>query len=207
MQKSIKQFAISVRNCLSPTNSFRIDRRCVFRSKGNILSTRIRVEGPSEVVIEDGVRLRRAELLVLGASNVLHIGRGTRFSGRIELFGEGNVVTIGRDASICGTLLVAHNGRKIAIGDECTFSQETELRTTDSHKVFDADGGRINADADIFVGNRVWLGHGVAVLKGVTVGEGTVVGMRSLVTKSLPAASLAVGVPARVIKSGVSWQS
>jgi len=144
-------------------------------------------------------------LLVLGANNLLHIGKDSRFSGRIELFGEGNIVAIGCDASICGTLLVAHNGRKIEIGDGCLFSQETELRTTDSHKVLDADGRRINADADISVGDRVWLGHGVVVLKGVTVGAGSVVGMRSIVTKSLPPSSLAVGVPARVVREAISW--
>ncbi len=172
-----------------------------------MLSTRVRVEGTSEVVIAEGVRLRGAEVLVLGANNVLHIGKGSTFSGRIELFGEGNIVIIGRDSSFCGTLLVAHNGHRIEIGDGCLFSQETELRTTDSHKVFDADGRRINADADILVGNRVWLGHGVVVLKGVTVGTDSVVGMRSLVTKAIPPSSLAVGIPARVIRSGVSWQS
>jgi len=207
MPESLKRLAIALRNRLSPTNSVRVDRRCVFRSRANMLSTRIRVEGASEVVIEEGVRLRRAELLVLGANNLLRIGRDSRFRGRIELYGEGNVVTIGRDTSIGGTLLVAHNGHKIEIGDGCLFSQETELRTTDSHKVFDADCRRINADADVSVGDRVWLSRGVVVLKGVTVGADTVVGMRSLVTKSLPPSSLAVGVPVRVIRSGVFWQS
>lgn len=51
------------------------------------------------------------------------------------------------------------------------------------------------------IGERCWLGANVTVLKGVTIGDGTVVGAGSIVTKSLPAGVIAVGNPARVIKS------
>lgn len=206
MSARLKSLAIAMRNRLSPSNSFRIDRKCLFRSKANMLVTRLRIEGSSEVIFDQGTRLRKAEVLIRGGNNVLHIGEGSSFSGCIELFGEGNKVTIGRGASFCGTLIVAHNGRRIDIGDGCLFSQETEVRTTDSHKVFDADGLRINGDADICIEERVWLGDGAVVLKGTRIGAGSVIGMRSIVTKSLPPSSLAVGVPARVIKSGVSWE-
>lgn len=205
MTETLKRLALALRNRLSPTNKYHIDRRAKFRSSANILSTTIRVEGASELVLEEGVRLRKAELFVRGTNNLLVLRKGSAFSGRIELFGDGNVVTIGRETAINGALLVAHNCRKIEIGSRCLFSGGIELRTTDSHKIVDAGGERLNADADIQVGDHVWLGHGVAVLKGVTIGAGSVVGMRSIVTKSLPPGSLAVGVPARVVRSGISW--
>lgn len=50
------------------------------------------------------------------------------------------------------------------------------------------------------IGDRVWLGANVTVLKGVTVGDRTIVGAGSVVTRDLPADAIAVGVPARVIK-------
>ena len=49
--------------------------------------------------------------------------------------------------------------------------------------------------------DNVWLGEGVRVLKGVTIGENTVVGAGSVVTHSLPANVIAAGNPARVIKA------
>jgi acetyltransferase-like isoleucine patch superfamily enzyme len=205
MTESMKQLALALRNRLSPTNKYRIDRQATFRSRANILSTTIRLEGVSELVLEEGVRLRKAELFVRGTNNLLVLRKGSAFSGRIELFGNNNVVTIGKETAINGALLVAHNGRKIEIGSGCLFSKGIELRTTDSHKIFDASGRRLNEDADIQVGDHVWLGDGVAVLKGVTIGAGSVVGMRSIVTKSLPPESLAAGVPARVVRSAVSW--
>jgi acetyltransferase-like isoleucine patch superfamily enzyme len=183
-----------------------VDRKAEFKSEANILRTKIDIKGASQVVLEQGVRLRNAELLILGGANSLVIEKGSHFSGRIELYGDGNTVRIGEGTSIRGALLVAHNGRKIEIGNGCLFSHDVELRTTDSHKIFDAKGARINEDADIVVEHNVWLGHGVAVLKGVAIGEGCIVGTRSIVTKHIPPFSLAVGAPANVIRSNVTWQ-
>jgi acetyltransferase-like isoleucine patch superfamily enzyme len=50
------------------------------------------------------------------------------------------------------------------------------------------------------IGSRAWLGAHVSVLKGITIGEGTVVGAGSVVTRSLPAGVIAVGNPARVLR-------
>ena len=50
------------------------------------------------------------------------------------------------------------------------------------------------------LGDRVWLGANVVVLKGVTIGNDVIVGAGSVVTKDLPAGAIAVGNPARVIK-------
>lgn len=53
----------------------------------------------------------------------------------------------------------------------------------------------------ISIGNNVWLGSGVIVLGGITIGENTVVGAGSVVTRDLPANAVAVGNPARVIRT------
>ena len=50
------------------------------------------------------------------------------------------------------------------------------------------------------VGDRVWIGANVTVLKGVTIGNDAVIGAGSVVTKDVPARAVAVGVPARVIR-------
>lgn len=63
-------------------------------------------------------------------------------------------------------------------------------------------------EADIVIGNDVWVGANSVVLPGVTIGDSTIVGAGSVVTKSLPAGALAAGVPAKVIgKRGESTRS
>jgi len=51
----------------------------------------------------------------------------------------------------------------------------------------------------VLIGNDVWLGARVVVTAGVTIGDGCIVGAGAIVTKDLPAESIAAGVPARVI--------
>jgi acetyltransferase-like isoleucine patch superfamily enzyme len=57
----------------------------------------------------------------------------------------------------------------------------------------------------VVIGDHVWLAAESAVLKGASVGDHSTVGFRSVVTSGIPAHSLAVGIPARVIRSGVTW--
>lgn len=52
----------------------------------------------------------------------------------------------------------------------------------------------------VVIGNNVWLGESVCVLPGVTIGDGCVIGALSVITKSIPPYSIAVGSPAKVVK-------
>ncbi len=56
----------------------------------------------------------------------------------------------------------------------------------------------------IIIENNCWLGHGVTVLDGVTIGEGSIIGAGAVVSKNIPPYSIAVGVPAKVIKRRVA---
>jgi maltose O-acetyltransferase len=77
------------------------------------------------------------------------------------------------------------------IGDECVLLDD------DYH----ARQGSERKVAPIRLEDRVWLGTRVIVLRGVTIGEGSVVGAGSVVTRSLPPHSFAAGSPARLIRS------
>jgi lipopolysaccharide O-acetyltransferase len=53
---------------------------------------------------------------------------------------------------------------------------------------------------DVIIGKRVWIGENVSILKGVSLGEDSIVGANSVVTKSFPRGSVIVGAPAKLIK-------
>jgi len=87
------------------------------------------------------------------------------------------------------------------------FSYDIELKTGDSHSIFDLNtNSRINFGKSIKLGNHVWVGAHVVILKGVEIGDNSVIGTSTVCTKSIPACSLAVGIPANVIKTNVTWE-
>ncbi len=87
----------------------------------------------------------------------------------------------------------------VVIGDHCLIGHNTVLATLNH----DLDPGK-RADmhpASITIGRNVWIGANVTVLPGVTIGDDAVVAAASVVTKDVPARSVVVGSPARVVRT------
>ena len=88
----------------------------------------------------------------------------------------------------------------IIIGEDVQIGPNVQLLTPTHPLDPDARRAKLEAAKPITIGNNVWLGGGVIVLPGVSIGENTVVGAGAVVTKDLPANVVAVGNPARVIR-------
>jgi len=96
--------------------------------------------------------------------------------------------------------LVALDVARITIGDDVQIGPGVQLLTP-THPI-DAELRRAKWEAakPITIGNNVWLGGGVIVCPGVSIGDDTVVGAGAVVVKDLPARVVAVGNPARIIR-------
>ena len=99
-----------------------------------------------------------------------------------------------------------HEPSSITVGEGCGFAGG-DLWTSDMHSILDqVTGERINPAENIHIDDRVWLGDDVLVLKGSRIRSDSVVAARSVVTrKDFPANSVLAGIPARVVRSGVTW--
>lgn len=97
--------------------------------------------------------------------------------------------------------LVALDVAQIVIGDDVQIGPRVQLLTA-THPL-DAKRRRAKWEsaAPIAIGDNAWLGGGVVVCPGVTIGANTVVGAGAVVARDLPADVLAVGTPARVVRS------
>jgi hypothetical protein len=144
-----KNFFVHLRNRLSPSNRWRVDPGTVLKCGANILNSTIESKSINQIVLESGVRVRNAKILLRGDGNTLRVEAGTFLCAHIELFGNRNHIEIGKNTRINGANLIAHNGTRILIGPESLFSTGIDLRTTDSHSIIAADGQRINPDKDI----------------------------------------------------------
>jgi maltose O-acetyltransferase len=97
--------------------------------------------------------------------------------------------------------LMALDVAAITLGDDVQIGPNVQLLTPTHPVEADLRRAKWEAAQPITIGANVWLGGGAIVLAGVDIGENTVVGAGSVVTRSLPANVVAVGIPARVIRS------
>lgn len=96
--------------------------------------------------------------------------------------------------------LTALDVAQITIGADCQIGPNVQLLTP-THPIDPAmRRDKLEAAQPIVIGDNVWLGGGVIVCPGVTIGENTVIGAGSVVTRHIPSNVVAVGNPARVIK-------
>ena len=188
----------------------------------------IRRSGRGHRVLFGDCRISRGSISISGERNTLEIGPGARlWDVHVELNGTGLVCLIGAHCrlrgatlvvedrgsrlelggrtTLIGAVIVASEGGLIRIGEDCLVAAGADIRNSDGHSILDGTGRRLNPAADIDIGRHVWLGLGTQVLKGVTMGEGSIAGARSLVNSDVPARSVAIGMPARIARGGVTW--
>lgn len=128
------------------------------------------------------------------------VGRGVAMAPNVSLR-NGDRVVIGDGAHVgerCRLWAGDHTGR-IILGPRALLAPDVFL--TASNYRFDEGApvmDQAKDEADVVIGEDVWLGAGVMVLPGVTIGDGAVVAAGSVVTVSLPAWSVSAGVPAKV---------
>ncbi len=109
-------------------------------------------------------------------------------------------ITIGSGTYInSNTILFARKG--ISIGQNCAISWNCQIIDDDFHSIDAAQ----STSKEIIIGDRVWIGANVQILKGIHIGNGAVIGAGSVVTKNVPEKCMAAGVPAKVIRENISW--
>jgi acetyltransferase-like isoleucine patch superfamily enzyme len=132
----------------------------------------------------------------------LTLGPGATIAPNVSLRnGERIVIGAGSKIGERASLWAGDASGRIAIGRDCRFGPEVFVTASDYGLLPDRGiAEQERAEADVVIGDDVWLGARAFVTAGVTIGDGCVVSAGSVVTKSLPAGSVAVGVPARIVR-------
>lgn len=124
-------------------------------------------------------------------------------AGSISFEDDHGSVRIGARTTIYQASLGNTEGGRIEVGEDCLLASEVDVRNGDSHSIVDvAAGARLNPAADVTIGDHVWIGLRVMVLKGSHIGARCVVGAGSIVSGVIPEGSVAAGSPARVMAPG-----
>jgi len=183
-----------------------------YQGKGTNVPVTVRFRGSgNRLVVASDAKIVELVVDFFGDNGTVVIGpttkprTGLRFAIRV---GHESSVTIGKDVgSQTRTYIVASEGASVSLGEDCMLASSIEIRTDDSHPIYDVrTERRINNARSISIGDHVWIGKYAAILGGVSIGSGSVVGFRSIVTKSVPNNSIAAGSPARVLRKNIAWE-
>lgn len=170
----------------------------------------IKIRGKNNRIIVDP-KARIAKLLVTFDcdNGTLIIGPNSKRGFQMNIrIGQDATVKIGADLTTTTMPKVsAVEGVTVSFGDDVMIASQNQFRADDGHPIFDVrTGKRVNHAKDIKVGNHVWIGAQATLLAGAEVGDGSVIGFGSIVTKKIPNNCIAVGSPARVVRRNIAWE-
>lgn len=164
----------------------------------------------NEIIIGHGTRLEKTRFRIRGNNNKITIGDNCHIGTDCSFWMEGNNIhiSIGNDTTF--TMRCHFNAQEdnssIEVGNDCMFSNKIIVRTSDSHPIYDLETGkRINEAKPIKIYDHVWIAPDSKIMKGAIIGGGSIIGSNTMVSKEIPENSLAVGMPAKVVKSNVRW--
>lgn len=172
----------------------------------------INIQGDGNDLCLNG-ELRNTSIIIQGNNNRIRIDATACLTWTdVTIIANDSEITIGAGTTILGkqsqpnVLLARGEPSRLNIGRECMFSYGIEVRTSDSHPIYDAQGMHINPSVDVLIGDQVWVGSRCMILKGGNVAQGSVLAAASVLTRHIGENVIAAGVPAKVIREDIRWK-
>ena len=156
---------------------FRLNTNC-FQENGRV--TNLRLDANSQINVNGNFDVFYGGDIICFAGGILEIGSG-----------------------FCNSNLILRCTQRISIGENVAISHNVTIMDSDAHEII---GNTHSKTQPVHIGNHVWIGSGAKILKGVTIGNGSIVAAGAVVVQDVPENCLAAGVPARIVKEGVQWK-
>lgn len=127
----------------------------------------------------------------------------------IRLIAPSSRLKIGAWSAFNGTSVIHfHESGKIHIGSRCLFADNVSISTSHVHKIIDkTTGERLNPPGDIFIEDHVWVSQDASIWGGANIGQDSVVGKNTMVSKSFPDSCIIARSPAKIIRENVTWEA
>lgn len=195
----IKNFLLN----LLPWNVFHVADSCKLR-----YCVGRHINGVNNSIIIGNSNLHKCNFFIKGNNNTIVIGDKCKFNRTsFWISGDNNRIEIGSETTVGQNCQFAVlEGTSIVIGQDCMFSHDIRVRTSDSHSIIDSEtGARINHAKNITIGDHCWIGMYVLILKGAVLSNNTIAAARSIVNKQFEDGVLVGGSPAKVLKRHLTW--
>lgn len=179
IKKVYGYFRFACRRIARERKYYSLRRRKLRFGEGLVLEGRLDITHHERITIGSRVKLGKEAVLGAWPDGDLTIGNDT-YIGRWGIILAYESVQIGNDCLIAPGCHIADVNHGIESG---------ELIRTQKY-----------TSKPVRIGNDVWIGAGSSVLPGVTIGDGAVIGARSVVTKDVPAYAIVAGIPAKILR-------
>lgn len=183
----------------------------IINQGGIRVNSRIQFKGDgNKVILKDNCMLLNTLIRISGNNNEVILGENSYVSGA-ELWVADNqcILSIGENTFVGhhSHLACTEDGSRLMVGNDGMISSYVQIRTGDSHNIYDMEGNRINKAKSVIIGDHCWIGEGAKVLKGVTLEGNNIVSAGAIITKSFGKNTLIGGIPGKVLKENVLWES
>lgn len=164
----------------------------------------------NKIIIGKDTKTTKTLFHIVGKNNIIEIEDHCIIGPNCSFWMEGNNCRIKIGSHTTFTQFCHINAQEdnscIEIGEDCMFSNHIIVRTSDSHPIYDMDTfHRINVAKSVIIGKKVWIAPDTKIMKGANIGEGCIIGSNTMVSKNIPPHSLAVGMPAKIVRQNVYW--
>ncbi len=210
----VKTFKQTIKKFITLLNNRNFDISEIIRAIENY---RIKKCTESVVIGENSKFYEQAEIINMQQSaKKIVIGKHTHIRGQLQIFKQGGNIEIGNYCYI-GENSRIWSASMIKIGNEVLIAHNVNIHDNISHPInsnerhndfkrilglIDYDPALIDLKAKaVIIHDKVWIGFNSIILKGVTIGEGAVIGAGSVVTKNVEPYTLVVGNPARFVRN------
>ncbi|WP_338746421.1 acyltransferase [Pseudomonas putida] len=149
-----------------------------------------------------------SKITINGENNIIFIGPHSRLSNSdIRINCSNSIFYFGGFTTVESmTTILSGDGGKIEIGDYCMLSARIIIDRSDHHSIYDLESQKkINLDQDVIIEDHAWIGRDVRISKGAMIGKDAIIGQASLVTGKIQSSCAYGGVPAKLIREGVTW--
>jgi tetrahydrodipicolinate N-acetyltransferase len=173
------------------------------------------LDGAERITFDDGAALRiglgpfgltsshDVSVVRVRPGAELHCAGTVSLQRGVRIVVDSGRLTIGHATNVNGLtkILVAE---EVTIGADCTLSWDVQILDNDFHRLT-VGGVERPMSAPVRIGDRVWIGTGAIVLKGVTIGDGAVVAAGAVVASDVSPGAIVAGVPAKQVGVADSW--
>ena len=152
--------------------------------------TRLRLQKHSKLILHDNTLISKGAYISIWPDQFLELNEGV-------YIGHGSYINTRCSLSVGKNTLIGHNVTIMDYDGHPIYYKQEEKKVDEPY------GGRAKK---IVIGEKIWIGFGSTILKGVNIGDGAVIGANSCVTKDIPAYSIVAGNPAKIIEENIKWE-